>query len=158
MWAKDGKRVVASGGNDECQGKREENDDLEGAERHTCPCRKADAAVGEPPHDQARGYREGRPEPGGPAKVRREVCRELVTKDQVEQGCDEGLGQHEAPGDQEPDVGMKPTGAERVEAARRRKVAGQLPDADRDQQAGDQRQEHGERDSNCREQIGNIEE
>ena len=74
-----------------------------------------------------------------------QVHADHVAEDQVEQRRDERLSEHETPRHEEADRGVEGACVVGVQAAGRRQVPSQLTDADRDEKAGDQRKDDGQR-------------
>ena len=136
---------MRAGGDDQRDGEGKKDHDLERTQHHARLGGDPHAAVDEEPHADTRSGGERSPQPDGRIEVVLQENGYDIAEDQVEKRGHERLGEHEAPGDEKACHRVEPSRAIRVQPARRRKMARELADADRHEEACNQGEHHRQR-------------
>jgi hypothetical protein len=125
---------------------RAEDGNLERAEQDACGGRQADVAVRQEEHDH-RHQRDPDPPLAGvvPARLAPHHLAHRPAELEVEERSDERLEQNEQPGDDEPRPRAERTSGVCVETARGRLEARELADRRGGAEAGDEREQHRQR-------------
>ena len=134
-----------------------EDRDLERAEDHARSRGDADVAVGEQEDDHRHQQRPDPPLPGVvPARLVGHDLGHRPAELEVEEGCDERLEQDEQPRDVEAGPGAERARRVGIQPAGGRLELRQLPDRIGRAQAGDERQQHRERERLLRRRDGDV--